>query len=173
MVWAKSLFLVGFEPTILVNFSYNCTQVTLCPVCFVDTHLTRPLVFFNVVAAKSWVTPTRLIPSTSTIWSFTRTLLRQNTNACFIWKQNNQNLLLTLFAIPQRRFYSGFHKSKSKDKFLPSIPVSCTSFGDGLHKNSQLLQSLICPNSHTNYTDSQAIISYTTKQASQIQYFYS
>lgn len=76
-------------------------------------------------------------------------------------------------SLSQRWIYSGFHKSKSKDKFLPSIQVSCTSFSDGLHKNSQLLQSLICPNSHTNYTDSQAIISYTTKQASQIKYFYS
>ncbi len=92
---------------------------------------------------------------------------------CFIWKQNKQNMLLTLFAITQRWFYSGFHKSKSKDRFLPSIQVSCTSFSDGLHKNSQLLQSLVCPNSHTNYADSQAIISYTTKQASQIKYFYS
>lgn len=35
--------------------------------------------FFRTVAANSWVTPTRLIPSTSTIWSFTCMLDRQKT----------------------------------------------------------------------------------------------
>lgn len=43
------------------------------------TDLTVPLVFFRTVAANSWVTPTRLIPSTSTIWSFTCMLDRQKT----------------------------------------------------------------------------------------------
>lgn len=41
--------------------------------------LTVPLVFFKTVAANSWVTPTRLMPSTSTIWSFTCMLERQET----------------------------------------------------------------------------------------------
>ncbi|TNN72162.1 hypothetical protein EYF80_017590 [Liparis tanakae] len=35
------------------------------------SHLTTPDVFLRTVAAKLWVTPTRLVPSTSTIWSFT------------------------------------------------------------------------------------------------------
>lgn len=34
-------------------------------------YLTTPDVFLRTEAAKLWVTPTRLVPSTSTIWSFT------------------------------------------------------------------------------------------------------
>lgn len=33
--------------------------------------MTVPLVFLRTEAAKAWVTPTRLVPSTSTIRSFT------------------------------------------------------------------------------------------------------
>lgn len=36
-----------------------------------DSHRTRPLVFLSTEAAKLWVTPTRLVPSTSTSKSFT------------------------------------------------------------------------------------------------------
>lgn len=38
---------------------------------FLDSHRTRPLVFLSTEAAKLWVTPTRLVPSTSTSRSFT------------------------------------------------------------------------------------------------------
>lgn len=36
-----------------------------------ESYLTTPWVFLNTEAAKLCVTPTRLVPSTSTIWSFT------------------------------------------------------------------------------------------------------
>lgn len=39
--------------------------------CSLDSHRTRPLVFLSTEAAKLWVTPTRLVPSTSTSRSFT------------------------------------------------------------------------------------------------------
>lgn len=41
-------------------------------------HLTTPDVFLRTEAAKLWVTPTRLVPSTSTIWSFTLILANQS-----------------------------------------------------------------------------------------------
>lgn len=40
-------------------------------------YLTLPLVFLRTVAAKFCVTPTKLIPSTSTIWSLT----------CILWEK--------------------------------------------------------------------------------------
>lgn len=36
-----------------------------------DSYLTLPEVFLSTEAAKLWVTPTKLMPSTSTIRSFT------------------------------------------------------------------------------------------------------
>lgn len=40
-----------------------------------EYYLTTPDVFLRTEAAKLWVTPTRLVPSTSTIWSFTLILM--------------------------------------------------------------------------------------------------
>lgn len=45
--------------------------ISFLDVPFLDSHRTRPLVFLSTEAAKLWVTPTRLVPSTSTSRSFT------------------------------------------------------------------------------------------------------
>lgn len=44
------------------------------------SHLTTPDVFLRTEAAKLCVTPTRLVPSTSTIWSFTLILTNTHTH---------------------------------------------------------------------------------------------
>lgn len=94
--------------SLVLNFRYN-----LALVWCVNTYLTRPLVFFKVVAAKIWVTPTRLIPSTSTIWSLTWILLRQKTKAHLDRESPKSVWLVTLFTTIQRRFNSEFHKWNS------------------------------------------------------------
>lgn len=48
------------------------------------SYLTTPDVFLRTEAAKLWVTPTRLVPSTSTIWSFTLILARPQMKAPLI-----------------------------------------------------------------------------------------
>lgn len=50
----------------------------------VRAYLTTPDVFLSTEAAKLCVTPTRLVPSTSTIWSFTVILARPQTKAALI-----------------------------------------------------------------------------------------
>lgn len=47
------------------------------------SYLTTPDVFLSTEAAKLWVTPTRLVPSTSTIWSFTLILMHKQVKASF------------------------------------------------------------------------------------------
>lgn len=68
---------------------YVCVCVGLCDgtEMWLDTctparkaYLTTPDVFLRTEAAKLWVTPTRLVPSTSTIWSFTLILARPPQN---------------------------------------------------------------------------------------------
>lgn len=58
-------------------------QLDVC-VPGVRAYLTTPDVFLSTEAAKLWVTPTRLVPSTSTIWSFTLILARPQTKAALI-----------------------------------------------------------------------------------------
>ena len=53
------------------------------------TYLTLPLVFLRTVAAKFCVTPTKLIPSTSTIWSLT----------CILWEKGKNYPQLVLLII--------------------------------------------------------------------------
>lgn len=48
-----------------------------------EYYLTTPDVFLRTEAAKLWVTPTRLVPSTSTIWSFTLILMDTQVKALF------------------------------------------------------------------------------------------
>lgn len=50
------------------------------------TYLTLPLVFLRTVAAKFCVTPTKLMPSTSTIWSLT----------CILWEKGKNYPQLVL-----------------------------------------------------------------------------
>lgn len=59
------------------------------------TYLTLPLVFLRTVAAKFCVTPTKLIPSTSTIWSLT----------CILWEKGKnypQLVLLIIYSHSQK-----------------------------------------------------------------------
>lgn len=62
---------------------------------------TTPDVFLRTEAAKLWVTPTRLVPSTSTIWSFTlilgthtkKSISRQNNGWCrcfALWAESHR-----------------------------------------------------------------------------------
>lgn len=49
----------------------KCQSVGITTVTQSDSYLTVPEVFRRTEAAKLWVTPTKLVPSTSTIRSFT------------------------------------------------------------------------------------------------------
>lgn len=61
-----------------------------------EPYLTTPDVFLRTEAAKLWVTPTRLVPSTSTIWSFTLILIHTQMTASFNTLCNNSTSCVTL-----------------------------------------------------------------------------
>lgn len=80
MVWNKLTHHYKRQATSLVNQQDLFNKVIFMGQADgLRAYLTVPLVFFRTVAANSWVTPTRLIPSTSTIWSFTCILKIQKT----------------------------------------------------------------------------------------------
>lgn len=103
------------------------------------TYLTKPDVFLRTVAANSWETPTRLSPSTSTIWSFTRIL-----------SQEHKKTL---------NFASNLPTHQKREMDSPSILVCCSSFSDCLDKDSQFFQSLVSTHTHSYDTDAQSILS--------------
>lgn len=66
-------------------------------------YLTTPDVFLRTEAAKLWVTPTRLVPSTSTIWSFTLILARPQMKAALISLIIQRSVTLTKRKQPDGR----------------------------------------------------------------------
>ena len=107
------------------------------------THLTRPDVFFRTVAANSCETPTRLTPSTSTIWSFTWILKRTH-------RRTSHVIRATLHQpYKQTRCWNA-----------PSILLCRSSLSDGLDKDSQFFQSLVGSYTHSYDADAQTVFTY-------------
>lgn len=111
------------------------------------SYLTTPLVFFSVCAANICVTPTREIPSTSMIWSFTWILKKKIKIECkwnFKWCRlhlNNEHCfgsymymymykmaLLTLLSIPTQP--SQPISTPSSIQYLPSAAAAPPSVSD-------------------------------------------
>ena len=135
------------------------------------TYLTRPDVFLRTVAANSCETPTKLTPSTSTIWSFTW-ILRNTHTYTHKTKETCPLFLLNCFICSW--FYAFFwccwslfaDWSISPCQTLinetwnaPSILLRRSSFSDRLDKDSQFLQSLVSSYTHSNDADPQTLIS--------------
>lgn len=117
---------------------------------------TRPLVFLSTEAAKLCVTPTRLVPSTSTIRSFTWILGTRGRS----WRCHPLPTSPASPSSPQnprgcssRSLGEGFGAGHP----LPAVPVGCTPFRHRLDEDAQLLQAHVGPRSHANDADPQPL----------------
>ena len=118
---------------------------------------TRPLVFLSTEAAKLCVTPTRLVPSTSTMRSFTWILRTRGPSQRDHPLPNPQTppSSPTSSSITTKRHQQEPGWSLGGGHPIPAVPVGRPSLRHRLDEDAQLLQAHVSPCTHADDADSQ------------------